>query len=742
MAENRELTLVLKLVADQFQSELKKSGGALGEFNRFVSDWKTQLTAVSVALFAIAKSTANYGEELLKTSQKVGINVQALAGLQHAANLADLSDQQLAQGLKFLSVNMVEASRQTGDGERLFRQLGISATDATGKLRPTEAVLLDVAEAFSKSSDGAGKSEAAVKLFGKAGLDLIPFLNQGKTGIRELMVEAERLGLVFSQQDAEAANRFNDALKTLAAQARGMTFAVGNELIPVMTELLRVMGELGGGSIANGVGTFIKGTVFGFEDLALSIGLVGKQLALLGPNLMDIFNPEKARALGAQMDALAAVKDEQSIAAAGRISGVVPLVAAGPPTPTRDIGAVADQEKLAKALVDIWQENTRSLETYNQRVREAAKGSHEFFLAFDRQEQFRQEDEARQEQLGRMAVAATAAEVRIRDEAFAGEREALIENAQAWLAYHDQVGGSTALRYDKEVALTQATLAKQLELTQEDAGQLLEAWQTHESEKADLILSKTALTAQQRETIELQSLTKLAQAQERASNDVFAGWARGMQRYVRDTQSGFGLGADMARRTAQAMEQGFRNFFFDVMDNKIKSFKDLLQSLLGFVKQIMAQIAAQLVTQQIGSFVTSLASSGAGAGSGRIEAGASGSRIIGSLFTKAATGGEVVRRFASGGPVLGIGTSDTVPALLTPGEFVLSRQDVRDIKRGAAGGNTIVTNISVQAGGDRRESGSGEAPNFSQFARDLSKLVESKIIDEQRPGGLLFGGTT
>jgi hypothetical protein len=223
MAENRELALILKLVADQFQSELKKSGGMLGDFNKFISDWKVQLTAAGGALLAIAKSTANYGEELLKTSQKVGINIESLAGLNHAANLADLSNDQLAQGLKFLSQNMVEAAQRTGDGASLFFRLGLSATDAQGKLRPTEEVLLDLADVFSKSADGAGKTEAAVKLFGKAGIDLIPFLNQGKSGIKDLMAEAQRLGLVMSKEDAEAANKFNDELKRLQAGMRGLT---------------------------------------------------------------------------------------------------------------------------------------------------------------------------------------------------------------------------------------------------------------------------------------------------------------------------------------------------------------------------------------------------------------------------------------------------------------------------------------------------------------------------------------
>jgi hypothetical protein len=729
MAENRELALVLKLVADQFQSELKKSGGALGEFTSFIKDWKTQLTAVSAALLAIAKSTANYGEELLKTSQKVGINVQALAGLQHAANLADLSDQQLAQGLKFLSVNMVEASRQTGDGELLFRRLGLSATDATGKLRPTEAVLLDVAEAFAKSNDGAGKSEAAVKLFGKAGIDLIPFLNQGKAGITALMAEAERLGLVFSQQDAEAANRFNDALKILAAQARGMTFAVGKELIPVLTELIELFQRLGVGTAFTAGLQFLHERFIGLNVLLKELQANAQFLSGTGKDALS-FEGLKTRI--AEIEAEAQRKLFEL-----RHPGVLTPPASGSPAGAapakQDLGAVADQEKLAKALVEIWKSGNNALEIRNKLVREGAEGLSLEFLAFDRQEQFRKEEEAAEERKGRQIVEQTSLQVRIRDAAFATEREDLAQNAQAWLAYHDQVGGSSALRYEKDVALIQATLATQLALTQEEAGELLQAWETHESEKADLVLSKTALTAQQRETIELQSLTKLAQAQERASDNVFAGWAKGMQRYARDTQSGFGLGADMARRTAQAMEQGFRNFFFDVMDNKIKGFKDLFRSLLDFVKQIMAQITAQLVTAQILKFATAAFSAGAGSSVTPTDA---------SAGILAAHGGEVVRRFAAGGPVLGIGTSDTVPALLTPGEYVLSRRDVSEIKRGAAAGNTIVTNVTVNTNGERRESGSSAAPNVSQLARDLSKLVEMKIIEEQRPGGLLFGGTT
>jgi len=122
MATNQELSVVLRLVPDQFNSELKKSQGALGRLSSFVSSMRVQLVAAGVALFAIAKSTANYGDELAKTSQQVGLSVEALAGLQHAAQLSALTNEQLTTGLGQLAKNMVDAS--LGTGRRGMRDVG------------------------------------------------------------------------------------------------------------------------------------------------------------------------------------------------------------------------------------------------------------------------------------------------------------------------------------------------------------------------------------------------------------------------------------------------------------------------------------------------------------------------------------------------------------------------------------------------------------------------------------------
>lgn len=724
MSENRELALVLKLVSDQFTSELKKSQGALSGFNAFIKDWRVQLMAGGAALFAMAKSTADFGEEALKGAQKSGQTVQTFTALSYAARLADIEQQQLIVGLKSLSQNMVEAAQRMGDGEALFRRLGVSAVTASGQLRPTEQVLLDLADVFAQSADGAGKTEAAVKLFGKAGLELVPFLNQGKAGIAGLMEEAQRLGVVLSKDDAEAASAFNDEVKKMESAMRGLTLVIGKELLPVFTEL---MGGVTALTSSSGLGTFMKSTVFFFEDWAISIGLAGRQLALLGGNLTDIFSEDKARALGRQMDAMAAEAENKRIAVAGRLSGEPSLGSASgaaPSTEKPQISQLADQEKLGKALLEIHLANNRAIDIENKLRTE---GADIYRLQIDRQLQREKEDADYQELLGKMIVERTSAEVSIREQARIKEQQGLVDNLQAWRAYYDQVGGSAEFRYSNELDLVRATLAQQTQLTTEEAGRLLIAWRNHDEGLAEMILSRTTLTEQQRETIMLRTLANVDAAIKRASNDVFSGWAEGMRNYVETTKSGFDLAADMARRTAQMMEQSFRTFFFDLFEGKVKSMQDVLQGFLGFVKQIAAQVASQLAV----SFILGKFTGGGGGGFSDLLSG-----FFGGSSKKPELAGDF-GGFATGGRFMvpGPGSTDSQLVMFraTPGEDVTIRTPSQ--QRASAGGAAAPTNVTVNVIG---------APQDSTASVDVRRTTDSMVIDvllrHQRDLRPLFGG--
>lgn len=726
MAENRELALVLKLVADQFKTELRSSQGALSGFNDFIKDWKTQLIAVGAALFATAKSTANFGEEALKGAQKIGLTVQVFTSLSHAARMSDLDNQQLIVGMKSLSKNMVEAQRNTVDGEAVFRRLGISAVDASGKLRSTDEVLLDLAEVFEKSADGAGKTEAAVKLLGKSGIDLIPFLNQGRAGINELREQAKRLGLVLSEDDAKAADEFNTKLKEMDATVKGLTVAVGLPLMRGLTDLMQMFQEVG----ASAKSSLAEMEWFS-KHLSENFGKSG-----LGQGSMDLFTAlgfghRKGEAPGSAELALTGALGIKPGGPDGGSGGGREVKATINKPPLPSVGSPADQEKLGKAKLEIFLAQNRALEIQAKLAREAAAGPNEMFLAFDRQEQFRKEDEAEQVRQGQAIVQRTQFEVQLRDRAAASERESLIKNAQAWIDYDNQVGASTQARYDHQMDLLRANLSKETQLTEEESGRLLIAWQNHDTQLKTDILNRTQLFGQDRETLERQYLTKLVALNQQYSGDAFAGWKKGLEDYVRNTDSAFGFAAQMAQRTAQFMEQNFRTFFFDLMDNKIKSLKDLFSSFANFAKQIIAQVLAQLATMAVLNAVTG--------GGGGIFGGLGG--LFGGIGGRNVSGINVrAMKFASGGTVLGSGNQDTVRAMLTPGEGVLNRRGMAtldrlnsgdDLSARAAGETNITVNIV--------NSGRTDQPQVT-FRQGVKSMMLDLIYRDQDVRGLLREG--
>jgi hypothetical protein len=188
-------------------------------------------------LVAAGKSAIDLADDLNDMRQKTGLSVESLSLLKPIAEESGTSLEGLATGIKKLSVAMVEAAGGSKEQVALFAQLGVSVTDAAGQLRPTEQVLLDLADAFAGMPDGAEKSALAVKLFGKSGLELIPFLNQGRSGIEELKSKFRELGIEISGDTASAADNFNDTLDTVNQALHGIVMQITAAALPTLQTL-------------------------------------------------------------------------------------------------------------------------------------------------------------------------------------------------------------------------------------------------------------------------------------------------------------------------------------------------------------------------------------------------------------------------------------------------------------------------------------------------------------------------
>ena len=225
---------------DQFSGAFDKLKGRVtgmqGDFAKLNGAIAVFTGGLGIGAFAaFVKQTLDAHEEMNKFSQKLGIAVGELSTFKYAAQLSDVSMESLAKGVKGLSQRMVEATDASSKSGNLLRSLGV---DIRGGALPAIEKLADT---FAKLPDGPTKAALAVELFGKAGMDMIPLLNQGGEGIRKMREEAVRLGLVMDGETARAAEQFNDNVKAVTASVGRL----GIVLVNGMAEsLVRVSGAM------------------------------------------------------------------------------------------------------------------------------------------------------------------------------------------------------------------------------------------------------------------------------------------------------------------------------------------------------------------------------------------------------------------------------------------------------------------------------------------------------------------
>ncbi|MEW7009487.1 phage tail tape measure protein [Lentilitoribacter sp. EG35] len=231
------LRVNLGMNSAQFSKGLKRANTGL---QKFANAAKAGLAAASVAAVAAAATIRRVSEEadkFGKSAQSVGVATEELGRLAHAAEMSGASFETITKGLRKISQNAMDASRGLAASAEPFDELGVSIEDANGKLRESPDILKDVADKFENMPDGVTKTALALDIFGKAGADLIPMLNQGRSGIEAMGLEAENLGLVFSGQTFRYAEAFNDNLARMQKATAGVANTLVAGVLPALTQL-------------------------------------------------------------------------------------------------------------------------------------------------------------------------------------------------------------------------------------------------------------------------------------------------------------------------------------------------------------------------------------------------------------------------------------------------------------------------------------------------------------------------
>jgi phage-related protein len=224
-------------------------------------------------LAALVGKTIEAGDKFNDLSQRTGVSVESLAKFNKAAATSGTDIDAVAKSLGRLSKGMYEAAG-TGKGPtaEALKTLGISATDAAGKLKSADQVTLEIANKFKAMPDGVEKTALAMQLFGKSGAEMVPLLNMGGTAIDSL---SSKMTTAF----AEKADQYSDKLAVLGGKVGGLAAGLTMALLPALelvvdgiTAVVDVIGKLPGP---------IQTIVGLFAGLAIAVTALAPALSLL-----------------------------------------------------------------------------------------------------------------------------------------------------------------------------------------------------------------------------------------------------------------------------------------------------------------------------------------------------------------------------------------------------------------------------------------------------------------------------
>jgi len=224
-----------------FQQLQEKSIGVLQSLkDHFV------ITAGDVENFAhtilhAALSAAEFGEQLVHASEKTGIGVEELSALKFVASQTDVGFDTLQRGLALLAKGLSDITGPQAPAKKALDDLGLSATDAQGRLKPMSELLGEISGKFAKLPDGPERSALAIALFGRSGQALIPILDRGREGIERLEAQAHNLGVTITEQDARAAQNLARETRALHSELETLELAATKLLIPGLNVMAQAL---------------------------------------------------------------------------------------------------------------------------------------------------------------------------------------------------------------------------------------------------------------------------------------------------------------------------------------------------------------------------------------------------------------------------------------------------------------------------------------------------------------------
>ena len=178
----------------------------------------------------------------VKQLQRIsGGTVEQVSGLRGAMQLAGVDTSKLSTAMTIFTKNVGQAGTNAKKAATMNAVFGQSIKDAHGNIKPMAELLPGLADRFKAMPDGAQKTALAMQLFGRQGAAMIPFLNKGSDGIKDLTAKAKEMGLALDDNSMKSFAEAKKSQREFDASMQGLQVTIGQALMPIMEAMVGVI---------------------------------------------------------------------------------------------------------------------------------------------------------------------------------------------------------------------------------------------------------------------------------------------------------------------------------------------------------------------------------------------------------------------------------------------------------------------------------------------------------------------
>ena len=246
---NAELRKVGQVNLRAMSEQFKDMGNKLTAAGQAMRGISTAAAALAASIGALTVKSGKWADDLNTMSKVYSIGTGELQKYAAAADLVDVSTEDIAKSHIKLEKQMMSASKGTGASAEAFAKLGVSVTNADGSLKNGDAVWQETIKALGSMENETERDALAMQLMGKSAANLNPLIEDGGETYKEVADTLAKYDLDFIDQDTlNQANEFNDALDTMKTVGMVAFQQLGTQLAaylaPAMEKAVDVVGRL------------------------------------------------------------------------------------------------------------------------------------------------------------------------------------------------------------------------------------------------------------------------------------------------------------------------------------------------------------------------------------------------------------------------------------------------------------------------------------------------------------------